>query len=217
MNVLHICANPKPTEDSASKQLATAFFGKMIEVNPDIEILNVDLYSDPPPFLTYEAIRGFWFPITINGYTATREETNAMEYGIKQARLFNTADVVVLTLPMWNFTIPAILKAWMDQIITPGSTFSISKENGVKPLHRVQKLILLVSSGGIYKESDPRDALTNQVEHIFSWIGINDIGIAWADGQDECLYTDGAEHKAVAKEAALELAEEVGEMAAAVG
>ena len=217
MNVLHICANPKPTEDSASKQLATAFFGKMIEINPDIEILNVDLYADPPPFLSYEMIRGFWYPITISGYTATKEETNAMEYATNQSRVFNTADVLVLTLPMWNYTIPGILKAWIDQILTPGSTFTISKEEGVKPLHRIRKLVMLVSSGGVYKEGDPRDALTTQVEQIFSWIGIDDIGIAWADGQDEALDFDSVEHKEVAKEAALELAEEVAEMAAAGG
>ena len=56
MNVLHICANPKPTEDSASKQLAITFFSKLIEIDPDIEITNVDLYQDPPPFLSYSAI-----------------------------------------------------------------------------------------------------------------------------------------------------------------
>ena len=78
MKVLHVCANPKPTEDSSSKQLATAFFAKLVEINPDIDIVNLDLYADQPPFLSYDAIRGFYFPVYINGYTATREETEAM-------------------------------------------------------------------------------------------------------------------------------------------
>ena len=47
MNILHVCANPKPTEESISKQLASAFFGKVIELKPDVELVNVDLYEIP--------------------------------------------------------------------------------------------------------------------------------------------------------------------------
>ena len=43
MNILHVCANPKPTEESISKQLASAFFGKVIEWKPDVGVVNVDL------------------------------------------------------------------------------------------------------------------------------------------------------------------------------
>ena len=217
MKVLHVCANPKPTEDSASKQLATAFFAKLVEINPDIDIINLDLYHEQPPFLSYEAIRGFWFPIYIQGYTATKEETAAMSYAMEQSRVFNAADVVVLTVPMWNYTMPAIMKAWMDQILTPGSTFTLTKEEGIKPLHHVRKLVMLVSSGGQYKEGDPRDSLTTQVEYAFGWIGIEDIGTAWADGQDAFLYPDGEAHKSVAREAAQELAEEVAALAPTTG
>ena len=67
MNVLHVCANPKPTEESVSKQLATTFFSNLVTINPDIDITNLDLYQDPPPFLSYAAIRGFWYPINIEG------------------------------------------------------------------------------------------------------------------------------------------------------
>jgi FMN-dependent NADH-azoreductase len=214
MNVLHVCANPKPTEDSASKQLAIAFFSKLVEVNPDINITNVDLYQDPPPFLSYAAIRGLWYPIYIDGYSATKEEKKAMSYAAEQARLFNTSDVVVLTMPMWNYTVPAIMKAWMDQVFTPGHTFTMDKKEGIKPLHRVRKVILLVSSGGVYKEGDERDALTSQVEHLFGWVGIKDVGIAWADGQDLFLFDRPEENKEFATEAAQELAEEVAEFAA---
>lgn len=216
MNVLHICANPKPTGESISKQLATRFFAKLVEINPDIDITNVDLYQDPPPYLSYEAIRGFWYPIYIKGYMATREDENAMTYAREQGALFTAADVLVLTMPMWNYTIPAILKAWMDQVLTPGSSFTLSKDRGIQPLHRIRRLIMLVSSGGVYQEGDPRDALTRQVEHTFSWIGIKDVGIAWADGQDLFLYPKPDTTRQFAVEAAEELAEEVAELAEVV-
>ena len=52
MNVLHICANPRPIEESASKQLAAAFFARLVEKNPDVVVNNLDLYQDPPPYLS---------------------------------------------------------------------------------------------------------------------------------------------------------------------
>jgi len=216
MNVLHVCANPKPTEESASKQLATAFFARLVEINPDIDITNLDLYQDQPPFLTNEAIRGFWFPIYIDGYSVTKEEQAAMEYAKRQGTVFNQADILVLTMPMWNYSIPAIMKAWMDQIFTPDTTFTLTKEQGPRPLHRIRKVIMLVSSGGVYKEGDPRDSLTSQVQGLLNWIDLKDIGIAWADGQDSFLFNDTDAHKQVALEAAQELAEEVAEMAGVI-
>lgn len=213
MNVLHVCANPKPTEESVSKQLATTFFSNLVTINPDIDITNLDLYQDPPPFLSYAAIRGFWYPINIEGYTPTREDESAMEYAKSQKELVNTTDVLVLTMPMWNYTIPSIMKAWMDQVFTPNTIFTFSKEKGIEPLHNIKKLVLLVSSGGIYKEGDPRDALSNQVERLFEWVGIEDVGIAWADGQDLFLNSHPELNKEFAVEAAQELAEEVAELA----
>ena len=58
MNILHVCANPKPTEEAISKQLASAFFGKLIELKPEVELINVDLYDEKPPFFSYELYKG---------------------------------------------------------------------------------------------------------------------------------------------------------------
>ena len=51
MNILHVCANPKPTEESISKQIASAFIGKLIELKPEVELVNVDLYDENHPFI----------------------------------------------------------------------------------------------------------------------------------------------------------------------
>ncbi|MBU0678523.1 MAG: NAD(P)H-dependent oxidoreductase [Verrucomicrobia bacterium] len=98
MKILHVFANPKPTEESASKQLAAAFFGKLVEMNPDVEIENVDLYDDPPPFLSYETYCAFWYPVMIEGYTTTDKDDEAMAYAKKHAEIFNSADVLVIRL-----------------------------------------------------------------------------------------------------------------------
>lgn len=208
MNVLHICADPKPTEESASKQLAVAFFRTLAEQNPEVEITNVDLYENPPPFLDYQAIRGFWFPVFIDGHQPTDDEQLAGTYGIEQGEIFNQADVIVLTVPMWNFSVPAILKAWMDQVLSPSVTFTMDK-SGTIPLHKVRKLILLASSGEVLKQDDERDALTPLIVSAFAEAGVRNVSIAWADGQYTFRYNDAESRKQMALEAAEELAEEV--------
>jgi FMN-dependent NADH-azoreductase len=212
MNVLHVCANPKPTEESVSKQLAAAFFAKLIELKPEAELVNVNLYDEKPPFYSYELFRRAWYPVFDESYEPSKVEEMAMNYASKQAEQFNSADVLVLTMPMWNFTVPAIMKAWMDQILCPGLTFSISKEDGVKPLHKIKSIVLLVASGGVYKEDDDRDALTRQVRNAFGFIGIDDIEIVWAEGQNPLFFDNSEENKAMAIEAATEIAEDIAEL-----
>jgi FMN-dependent NADH-azoreductase len=212
MNILHVCANPKPTEESVCKQLAAAFFGKMIELKPDVELVNVDLYDEKPPFYSYELYKRAWYPVFDESYEPSKAEEMAVNYAAKQAELFNAADVLVLTTPMWNFSAPAILKAWIDQILCPGLTFSISKEDGVKPLHKIKSIVLLVASGGVYKEDDERDALSRQIRSAFGFVGIEDLEIVWAEGQNPLFFDNAEENKAMAIEAAAEIAEDIAEL-----
>jgi FMN-dependent NADH-azoreductase len=212
MNILHVCANPKPTEESVSKQLAAAFFGKIIELKPEVELVNVDLYDEKPPFYSYELYKRAWYPVFDDSYEPSKAEEMAVNYAAKQAEAFNTADVLVLTMPMWNFSVPAIMKAWMDQILSPNLTFTISPEEGVKPLHKVKSIVLLIASGGVYKEDDERDALSRQVRAAFGFIGIEDVEIVWADGQNPLFNMDHNERKEMAIEAAAEIAEDIADL-----
>jgi len=212
MNVLHVCANPKPTDESVSKQLAAAFFGKLIELRADVDLVNTDLYDEKPPFYSYELYKRSWYPVMDESYEPSKAEEMAMNYAAKQAEAFNAADVLVLTMPMWNFTVPAIMKAWIDQVLCPGLTFEISAEEGVKPLHKIKSIVLLVASGSVYKEGDERDALSTQVRSAFGFVGIDDIEIVWADGQNPLFNMDSDERKEMALEAASEIAEDIAEL-----
>ncbi len=212
MNVLHVCANPKPTDESVSKQLAAAFFGKLIELRPDAELVNVDLYDEKPPYYSYELYKRTWYPVLDESYEPSKAEEMAMNYAARQAEAFNAADVLVLTMPMWNCTVPGIMKAWMDQVLSPGLTFTISAEEGVKPLHKIKSVVLLVASGAVYKEGDERDALSTQVRSALGFVGIDDIEIAWADGQNPLFNADSEARKEMAFDAAAEIAEDIAEL-----
>lgn len=210
MNILHVCANPKPTEQSVSKQLAARFFGKLMEMNPDVELNNVDLYQEKPPYYSNDLFRRMWNPVLDPVYEPSKAEEAAAHYATKQAELFNAADVLVLTMPMWNFSAPAVMKAWIDQILSPGLTFELSEE-GPTPIHKIKSLVLLVASGGVYKEDDERDALARQVSAAFGFVGIDDVRIAWADGQNPLFNNDSEVRREMAFDAAEELAEELAE------
>jgi len=213
MKVVHVCANPKPIEESVSKQLAAAFFETLAEKNPEVEIDNLDLYADPPPFLSAEAIRAIYYPAFDPNYQPSDEERKAAEYAARQAQRIRDAEILVITTPMWNFSLPAILKAWIDQVFTPGNLFAL-EPGTVRPLHSIRQVILLAASGGAYKEDDPRDALTRQLRALMEFIGVSDISVAWADGQNPLFHDDAQQRREMALEAARELAEEIAEVAA---
>ncbi len=210
MNVLHVVANPRPIEESVSKQLAASFFATLLGKNPDVTVNNIDLYEDPPPYLSLNAYRRIYTPLVNPEYKPTKAEEDSIAYAKEQAEALRQADVLVLTMPMWAGGPPAILKAWLDQVAQPGLLFNV--ENGVvKPLHQLRKIILLVASGDVYKEGDDRDGLTPIIRNTFGFLGVTDIEVAWADGQDPNFHSDGEDRKQTALEMTEELAEEVAE------
>lgn len=208
MNVLHLIANPKPSETSVSKKLALEFFSTLMEKDPDVVVNNVDLYQNKPPFVSADALNYFWRPVIDPAYIPSKAEENAANYSNNNAEAMTDADVVVLTMPVWINSMPAILKAWLDQIIVPGKLYRMGPDGPV-PTHHIRTVVLLVSSDSVYKEDDPADGLTPAIRAIFSYIGIDDLRIAWADGQDAERHFDSAERRDMAIEAAREIAEEL--------
>ncbi len=208
MNIVHICADPQPMEEAASKQIAASFFASIVTRNENARIMNVDLTQEHPADYTTEEFRNFWYPVLIDGYVPTKEEEAAATYAKEQADLIREADVLVLTMPMWNYSMPAMMKAWMDHVLSPGLLYTVG-EAGNEINHRIKKLVLLVSSHEVFAENDPRDGLTPSVENSFEDIGLSDVSVIWADGQNPKKHVDFEHRKQVAMEAAEELAEEI--------
>ena len=208
MNVLHVIANPRPAETSSSKKLAFEFFAALTEKNPDVVVNNIDLYQNKPPYVSAEALNYFWGPIANPAYIPSKAEESAANFSNNNAQALIDADVLVLTLPVWLNSMPAILKAWFDQVLVPGKMFAFGAE-GLIPTHHLRTVVLLVSSDQVYKEGDVRDGLTPALRAIFAYIGVEDLQIAWADGQDSSRHFDSNERREMAIEAAREIAEDL--------
>lgn len=87
---------------------------------------------------------------------------------------FLAADTVVIGAPMYNFSVPSQLKAWIDHILVAGKTFSYG-ENGVVGLAGPKRIVIAVSRGGIYSEGSPAAAaehLETYLRTVFGFIGL---------------------------------------------
>ena len=212
MNVLHVIANPRPAETSSSKKLAFEFFAALTEKNPDVVVNNVDLYQNKPPYVSAEALNYFWGPIANPAYIPSKAEETAANFSNNNAQALMDADVLVLTMPVWLNSMPAILKAWLDQVLVPGKMFEFGAE-GLVPTHHLRTVVLLVSSDQVYKEGDVRDGLTPAIRAIFAYIGVEDVQIAWADGQDASRHFDSEQRREMAIEAARDIDEDIATLA----
>jgi len=116
---------------------------------------------------------------------------------------FLAADIVVLGAPMYNFTIPSQLKAWIDRIVVAGKTFKYS-EQGVEGLAGNKRVIIAVSRGGYYGAGSPAAAgeyVETYLRWVFGFIGVKNLEFISADGVQV-----GPEHREKALAGALEAA-----------
>ena len=89
------------------------------------------------------------------------------------------ADTIVIGVPIYNFSVPAAVKAWIDQIARAGLTFKYT-ETGPKGLLEGKRAIVVIASGGV-KSGSEVDYATNYMRHVLGFIGITDVEIVAAD------------------------------------
>ena len=90
------------------------------------------------------------------------------------------ADVLVLGVPMYNFSVPAQLKNWIDAISRAGVTFRYT-EQGPEGLLKGKKAVVVQTRGGIHRNS-PTDSLTPYLQTILAFLGITDVQFVYAEG-----------------------------------
>lgn len=144
--LLHIDASAR--EGSYSRQLSSAFVDAFIEARPGTQVIRRDLNATPPPFVDAQFLENAFLPV---------DQRNASALAISDALTaeFLSADVVVVGMPMYNWGVPAIVKAWIDQIVRAGLTFSMGA-NGLKGLANPDKqVVALVSRNGGFLPGEP--------------------------------------------------------------
>jgi FMN-dependent NADH-azoreductase len=159
VTILHIDASISG-ENSASRAISSSIVAKLERDRPGAKIIYRDLAADPIPHLTLDAFA----------------DTSVLDE-------FLAADTVVIGAPMYNFTLPSQLKAWLDRILIAGRTFRYTA-SGPEGLATGKRVIIGLARGGFYHEASPAASLEHletYLRGVFNFIGIEPEFVA-ADG-----------------------------------
>jgi FMN-dependent NADH-azoreductase len=159
MTILHIDSSING-DNSASRILTQSIIDQIKGSNWGEEIIYRDLAAEPLPHLTLAAFA----------------DSSVLDE-------FLAADTVVIGAPMYNFTLPTQLKAWIDRIVVAGKTFRYTA-TGPEGLAGGKRVIVALARGGIYSEGSPAAALEHletYLRGVFNFIGIEPEFVA-ADG-----------------------------------
>ncbi|MCS0602745.1 NAD(P)H-dependent oxidoreductase [Streptomyces sp. LP11] len=145
--LLHIDSSVLPVEASASRAVAAAFRSHWLEQHPDGTVVHHDLAARPVPHITADAhTAGFADPA---GHTPG--QAAAFAERLRLIEELEQADAVLIGAPMYNFSIPSTLKAWLDNVILMGRTA------GENPSVKGIPVTVVASRGGSYAPGTPRE------------------------------------------------------------
>ena len=178
MKVLHIDASPR-TVRSVTRKLTAAFISALRLKHPSLKVTHHDIGHHPPPFISDAWVGAAFAPADhddpgMKGVLHHSDELTAE---------LVAADIVVIGAPMYNFTVSASLKAWIDQVVRTDMTFKIT-EQGVEPLLHGKKAIIVTSRGG-FVAGTAYDFQEPYLRTILGFMGITDLTFVHAEGVNE--------------------------------
>ena len=180
MKLLHIDSSPLAGA-SVSRELTRRIVAQWQAAHPATTVDHLDLAADAPTHLNADSL-GFRLGPDADGLTDTQKRENAISERLVSQ--FLAADVVVVGAPMYNFSVPSQLKAWIDRIAQAGRTFKYT-EQGPVGLAGGKTVIVASSRGGAYSANPALSFLDHQESYlrtVFGFVGITDVRIVRAEG-----------------------------------
>ncbi|MGJ7544188.1 FMN-dependent NADH-azoreductase [Variovorax sp. LT1R16] len=166
--------------NSVSRQLTADIVAEWRRVHPDTTVDYLDLAVDAPNHFDANAL-GIKLGLQTEPSEAQKRENAVSEKLVSQ---FLAADVIVVGAPLYNFSIPTQLKAWIDRLAQIGRTFKYT-DKGAVGLAGGKTVIVASSRGGIYSTSEGGQATEHQESYlkvVFGFFGITDVRIVRAEG-----------------------------------
>ncbi len=165
--------------NSVSRTLSAAAVARLQQASPGLEVTYRDLAADPIPHLTGAYLAG---------QSAEVQHDQAMQenlaLGGRVLEEFLAADIVVVGVALYNFTVSSQLKAWVDRVLIAGKTFRYT-EHGAEGLAGGKRVILAIARGGAYSPGTPHAGFEHAETYlraVFGFIGITDLQVVVAEG-----------------------------------
>ncbi|MDP3324581.1 MAG: FMN-dependent NADH-azoreductase [Hydrogenophaga sp.] len=178
MQLLHI-DSAITGEQSVSRQLTARTVAAWQASHPGTTVQYLDLAAQAPSHLSAQSL-GF----RTGQAAATDVERNENALSEALVSQFLAADVIVVGAPLYNFSIPSQLKAWIDRLAQAGRTFKYT-ETGPVGLAGGKTVIVAITRGGVYSTSEAGRAMEHQesyLQTVFGFFGITDVRFVRAEG-----------------------------------
>lgn len=173
-SLLAIQVSPR-FESSTSRKLTALFVEQWRTAHPDGRVVTRDLARTPLPYVDLPWIGGAFAPPEHQ----SPESTAAIAVSNELVAELQVADHIVIGTPMYNFSIPAVLKAWIDHVVRVGIT--VSPDN--VGLLTGKKATIILASGGDFSPGSPIEKYnqaSGYLRQVLAWIGITDVEIILA-------------------------------------
>ena len=183
--VLHIDCSAR-TVNSVSRRLSQTVVEQLVRVEPGLQLVRRDLGNEAPPPVNNTEAEAFFTPPP----ERTAEQLTALADSDTLTEELLAADILVLGTPMYNFNVPASLKAWIDYVVRPGKTFRRVANGNLEGLCGDKKVYVCTASSG-KSIGTGMDHLRPYLDVIFGFIGISEVvyfdaeGLAWGEQERE--------------------------------
>ncbi len=163
-------------DNGQSSQLAAKFISNWQQKNPNGTVVVRDLATDVPPYLDAAVVGAFFTPAD----GRNDEQKAVVAYSDALIEEISNADEVLIGMPMYNFTVPAQMKSYLDQLCRAGVTFKYT-ETGPVGLLANKPVTIITARGGNYKGT-ALDTQTPFIKTILGFIGLTDVRMIHAEG-----------------------------------
>lgn len=172
--LFHLSCSPRA--DAYSSAGARVFLDRFRKARPDWDIDVMDLWQDHLPEFEGSLLEAKY--ARTGGQAFTDAQRDAFAAAERIAIRFALADRVLISTPMWNFSIPYKLKQWIDLIIQPGLTFRFDPAQGYLPLLKDRPTIVILASGSDFVTGMNRgriDMATPYLREVLRFVGVSNV------------------------------------------
>ena len=166
-------------ENSKSRALGREFVEAWTRHHPGTGVVERDLVAEAVPHVTGAVVGAAMTPAE----QRSPEQAEAAAPADRLIEELEAADVVVLAAPMYNFSVPSTVKAWIDHVVRAGRTFRYGA-NGPEGLLRGKKVFIVTARGGVYSQGPGKsmDFHEPYLRGVLGFIGLTDVSFIYTEG-----------------------------------